>query len=418
MLDWTKILLILVLLHCQALYADDALLSFLIEQNEAAKEKIETAEYSVKWFLSFDLEGRRGIGLQNNEGIGKVKRKGDQLSAVVEVSHSRPGTAWKQKSTVGVAVNNRYLAYWPAVENPNIYQFDHQSIEAMSGKEEIIMELELPPDRFAFGTAFGTAAIGESFKEAIERLGDEVKWTAEEVVRANGEKQYLIRQFSPYQDDPTEPSAVWTVDPQKGFLVTQAVHYSRAGNVWVDRKISPKEISSGIWIPAFYEHRKYGSSEDPQPRAEPSETYTVQLSDISVNHEILDDEFAIEAIWPEKYRKTTTLIRTGLDGNVEAYVRRRGMNVPADMWRGVDRLLDKAIEEEPPLVDLPEPVKDSKSQSVQMDTSLERTESPDHLLAVQISDRRRVYVFVGISGIALLVLVWRVTRHLSKNKTN
>ena len=112
-------------------------------------------------------------------------------------------------------------------------------------------------------------------------------------------------------NDPSKPDGIWTIDPKKGFLVTQAVFYSKSGNVWVTRKTEPMEIESGIWVPALYQEHRYGKPDDLHPREEPSNTAMIQLYDISINCDIPDDVFTIDSILP----KSPRLIRTRLSNS-------------------------------------------------------------------------------------------------------
>jgi hypothetical protein len=298
------------------------LLKSLIEQNEAARAKIKTAEYKVKWTQNVEVKE----GLRRNEGFGEVKMKGDWRYSTQECNASVSATGWKQKQTQSMVINDKYLAYWPTIGNAYIYQDDHQSVKELSDDAKLRRNMHTTPDIFSFDFAFG----GEretTFREMMKLHPDKIRWTAEEPKQLNGDIVYLIKRYSPFMNDPAKPDGVWTIDPQKGFLVTQAVFYSRAGNVWVTRKTEPKEIGSGIWIPVSYQEHRYGKSNDPQAGKKPNQSTIIQLEDISVNQEIPDECFTIESILPEEHRAYTTLFRQGLDGNTEAYVYKNGRYV-------------------------------------------------------------------------------------------
>jgi len=329
---------ILVIVLLQAAHSQEDLLNFLIEQNEAAKEKIKTAEYKVKWTQNLEVKE----GLRHNEGFGEVKMKGDWRLSTQECNASVPATGWKQKQTQRMVINDKYLAYWPTVGNAYIYQDDHQSLKELSDHSKLYRDRLTTPDMFSFNFAFG-GEKNATFKEMMKLHPDKIKWTAEESKRSNGDTVYLIKRYSPFMNDPTKPDAVWTIDPQKGFLVTQAEFYSKAGNVWITRKTEPKEIGSGIWIPASYQEHRYGNPKDIQERKDPESTTTIQLEDISINDEISDDYFVIESILPVEHRESTTLFRKGLDGNTEAYVYKYGRYILRKNQHNIEHLAELLI---------------------------------------------------------------------------
>jgi hypothetical protein len=323
----------MILIPLQAAHCREDLLSFLIEQNEAAREKIKTAKYRVKWTQDVETKDEP----RHNGGFGEVKIKGDWRFSIHENNVSIPTTGFKQKQTPRMVINDKYLAYWPEIGNAYIYQYDHQSLKELSDDSKIHFNLFSTPDRYSFNFAFG----GEketTFKEMMKLHPDETKWSAEEATQSNGDIIYLIKRYSRFMNDPAIPDAVWTIDPQKGFLVTQAVFYSKAGNVWVTRKIEPKEIGSGVWIPAFYQELCYGKPTDPKAREKPDRNNIVQLEDVSINNEISDDYFAIESILPKEYRESTTLFHKGLDGNTQAYVYKYGRYVLREHQNDIEYL--------------------------------------------------------------------------------
>ena len=97
----------------QAAHCRGDLLKFLIEQNEAARAKIKTAAYGVKWIMDFELKE----GLRHDGGFGEVKMKGDWRYSTQDCNASIPGTGWRQRQTQSMVINDKYLAYWPSVGN-------------------------------------------------------------------------------------------------------------------------------------------------------------------------------------------------------------------------------------------------------------------------------------------------------------
>ncbi len=157
---------------------------------------------------------------------------------------------------------------------------------------------------------------------------DQIWWTAEKEKRDNSDYVYLIKQYAPLTNDRSKPYSIWTVDPQKGFLVTNAIYFSREGNIWITRMVETKEFSGGIWFPILYEEKRYDKADDALASKEPTSVRTIQLKNISINKEIADEAFTLEAIFPEEYRETTDVFRTGLDGKTEAFIYKYGHYIP------------------------------------------------------------------------------------------
>jgi hypothetical protein len=400
-----------VLMLEQVVHCQKDLLNFLVEQNEAAKEKIKTAQSRVEWTMDFEAKE----GLRHDEGFGEVKMKEAWRLSTQECNASIPATAWKQKQTQSMVINDKYLAYWPTIGNAYIYQDDHQSLNELSDDSKLRRNIHTTPDIYSFSFAFG-GERNATFKEMMKLHPDKIKWTAEETKQPNGDMVYLIKRYSPFMNDPAKPDAVWTVDPQKGFMVTQALFYSKAGNVWVTRKTEPKEIGSGIWVPASYQEHRYGKPTDLQARGEPTLSTIVQLEDITINHEISDDYFVIESILPEEHRESTTLFRKGLDGNTKAYVYWNGGYILREDWHNLDHTVAKTLEdlhENPPVAEKEGTVRESQSQLMKKDqatseeTQTELTPSEEtHIpLGARDDDRRLVYVLFGLAVVVLVVFI-------------
>ena len=316
---------ILVIIFIPGAFSQEDLLNFVIEQNESAREKIKTAEYKVKWTSYTELdEGRR-----HNKGFGQVKIKGQWRYSTYEIDASVPATGWEQKQTANMAINDKYLVYWPSIGNPYIYQNDHRSLEELSDDSKRRLTSHTTPDIYSFNFAFG-GGKNTTFKEMMKLHPDEIKWTAEKANQTSGDIVYLIKQYAPLTNDRSKPYAIWTIDPQKGFLVTKAVFHSREGDVWITRTIEPKEFGIGIWVPVSYLENRYGDPDDSQISEEPSSSTNIQLEDIVVNKEISDNFFTLEAIFPEEHRESTVVFRTGLDGETEAFIYKYGRYIPRD----------------------------------------------------------------------------------------
>jgi len=419
MLNRLIVIFVLIIVFSQAAYCQEDLLNFLIEQNEAAKEKIKTAEYKVKWTANDETKE----GLRQDEGLGEVKMKGDWRLSTQELDASIPATGWSQKQTARMVINNKYLAYWPSFENAYIYQDDHQSLKELSDDAKLRHDLHTTPDIYSFNFAFG----GEretTFKEMMKLHPDKIRWTAEEARQPNGDTVYLIKRYAPFMNDPTKPDGVWTIDPQKGFLVTQAVFYSKAANVWVTRKTEPKEIDNGIWFPASYQEYCYGEPTELQAREKPTQSTEVQLQDISINKEIPDDYFVIESILPEEHRESTTLFRKGLDGNIEAYLYKNGGYILRDIWHALDHSIATTLEnntavaekQETPRQSQPQVMKKDKASSGEKQTELPPFYETHIPLAVKDNDSRRTYILWGFLAIVLVTVVLKFRKKTTPTK--
>ena len=415
--------LFLLLLGCYTVTfcadAGDDLLKFLIGQNEAAKEKIKTAEYKVQW--TGDTETKEG--LRHDEGFGEVKMKGDWRFSTQECNASIPATGWQQKQTQSMVINDKYLAYWPTFGNAYIYQDDHQSLKDLSDDAKLRRNLHTTPDIFAINVTFG-GERDTTFKEMMKLHPDEIRWTAEESKEPNGDTVYLIKRYSPFMNDSAKPDGVWTIDPQKGFIVTQAIFYSKAGNTWVTRKTESKEIGSGIWVPTSYQEQRYGKPSDPKASQEPNSSITIQFEDVSINNEIPDNFFVIESILPEEYKESTTLFRKGLDGNTEAYIYRNGGYILRKDWQNLDHTTTKALEDLNTNIDAvnnQETSRQSKSQLME-ERPATTEEIPElssskelHIpLAAKENDMSLAYILFGLLGVALAIFLLKFGKQILK----
>jgi hypothetical protein len=253
----------------------------------------------------------------------------------------------------------------------------------------------------------------------MELHPDKTRWTAQEAKQPDGDTVYLIKRYSPFMNDPTKPAVVYTIDPQKGFLVTEAVAYSRAGNVWITMKTEPKEIGAGIWFPASYQEHHYGKPTDAQAPQESRFTTIIQLEDISINNEIPDDYFVIESILPEDYRESTTLFRKGLDGNTEAYIYIYGSYVSRKVWANIDhamaRLLLKDPDENMDVAEKQETARQSEPPVTRKDQApSEETQIP---LAAKDDDKRLTYLLflLGLPVVVLLIFLSKFGKQMFKS---
>jgi hypothetical protein len=317
--------------HCR-----DDLLEFLIEKNEAAGKKIKTAEYRVKWTANLEVkDGRR-----HNEGFGEVKIKGNWRYSTQECNASVPATGWKQKQTQSMVLNDKYFAYWPSIGNAYIYQNDHQSTGELSDDSKMKLMSHSTPDMQYLNFAFG-GDKETTFKAMMKQHPDKIKWTAEESKQSDGDTTYYIKRYSPFMNNPEKPDAVWTIDPQKGFLVTRAVFYGKDGNVWIERKTEAKELGNEIWFPVSFREIRYDDSD--KVTEKPNHSISIQLEDISVNKEISDESFAIDVIFPKEYRDTTTVFRTGPDGQTKAYIYKYGRYIPRESQYAISQLAESLV---------------------------------------------------------------------------
>ncbi len=416
MLKRLVVVFLMVLAFSQVAFCQDDLLNFLIEQNEAAREKVKTAEYKVKW--TSDLETTKGF--RNNKGFGEVKIKGDLRFSTQECDVSIPATGWQQKHTQRMVINDKYLAYWPSFGNGYIYRDDHQSLEKLSDDSKLNRVLHTTPDMFALDIAFG-GEKGTNFKEMMKLHPDEITWTAEESRQSNGRTVYLIEKFSPFMNDSTKPAAVWTIDPEKGFLVTQAVFYSKAGNIWITRKIEPREIGNGIWFPASYQENRYGKPTDPEVIEKSDHNTAIQLEDIKVNNVISNDFFVIESILPKEYRESTTLFRKGLDGSSEAYVYRNGGYLLREIWHSLEHVMattekdlydntDSTERQRTARGKQPHVINNNQVISEKAQITSDLSEETANPLIPDQNDNRLVYFLLGLIGFLILAFFYRFAK--------
>jgi len=313
------------------------LLDFLINQNEAAWQKIQSLQtvqytYETEWLP-------RGYQ-QTLHATAEIKRKGDSYWCVYRrtVFADMPGET--EATEMRLVVNDKYVAEWPAVGNPLAYRWDHASIETMDTKRKRHLAVSTPSE-------FPAVCFGDTeyrFREAIRAYSDLARFDAVPVESANEGRFYHIRRFAP-KEAPT-PDMVWLIDAQKGFVATESILYFYGQSQKPERRMtmSVEEVAPGLWYPLTYEETEYGETE------EGAETPVVEgwrktaLSNIRVNEPLPDEQFEFEALGLSRDAPDVKVLRIRLDGRMTPYVYRGEGLVPQTMVDEVAQVVERGLQ--------------------------------------------------------------------------
>jgi hypothetical protein len=327
------VLLVLIYLGCAEGAGQQDLLSFLLAQNQAAREKMQTFSYRI------ELEGMEAMddGPHGYTAVGDVKRKGDYQWSTYRRSGLNAGAPAVRESRV--VVNDKYVACWPMAGNPIAYQDDHSSLDTMSEKMKARVAVNTPP-------CFLPSCFGETvrpFSESITVHPEDTHWDAVETHDPEGRTVYHIRRFMPTMADASQPDMIWVIDPQKGFLATETISYKPDGKVWIHRTMGVEEAAPGVWFPVQYEEQHYGVTRDPQAAHALSASLKAVLRDVRVNEPMSDEQFEISALGLQQDRPDIIVLRTGLDGERTPYVYQEEGLIPKRMADGVEFVADRAL---------------------------------------------------------------------------
>jgi hypothetical protein len=307
------------------------LLTFLINQNEAAWQKIhslQTIQYTheTQWLANGQQEPF--------QGVAQIKKKGDWYWSTYRRTILDRPTGHMQNNEFRNVMNDKYMAEWPMLGNPLAYQWDHASIDSMSRKQRTHFRLTSPYDFLP--ACFGSASY--RFREDMARGGDGVKFEAVEVKGEDGRLLYQITRSHPQTS--ATPDLMWVIDPQKGFLAVESTFYP-SGRLLMRQTMGVEEIAPGLWYPVGYEETRYKEGIAP-PVVE--SWVKSRIKDIKINEPLPDEQFAFDALGLKRDKPDIRVLRTGLDGVTTEYVYRGGQLVPRLLADQVDRVVEKGVE--------------------------------------------------------------------------
>lgn len=267
--------------------ASDELVHYLIKKNSEARKKISSASYRVEFHS--ELETKKGKRI--NHGHGLVRLKGNYRWSTFENYAQIPQAGWQQKQSGRIVLNDRYCGYWP-IGNAYAYRADHQSIETMTEHTRMHVIGHSPPDYQLLNICYQGSEYS-SFSEQIKQHPDKIRWEAVKK-KKDDENVYEIRRFSPYMHDQTNADTIWTVNGDKGFLVTERISFTRDGNISEHTKIEIKEVLPKLWFPAALSKKRFDHKSDQKEIVDANSTVT--LKEIQLNISIPEEQFEMTAL--------------------------------------------------------------------------------------------------------------------------
>ena len=138
-----------------------------------------------------------------------------------------PQKNWLQKQSGRIVLNNRYLGYWPSIGNAYAYRVDHNSIVTMTRDNQERALIHSPPDYQLLNICY-QGFEQATFEEQMKLFPDKIRW---EAVKKDI-NIYEIYRFLPYMHDKSKPDAIWTIDGNKGFLVSERISFTKDGNIY------------------------------------------------------------------------------------------------------------------------------------------------------------------------------------------
>jgi hypothetical protein len=317
----------------------DDLLSFILTQNEKARKNLATVSYKfeLQSRATFDLQGThlpaeavRGPRSLEKDVLGEEFKKGKwRYSSMEQQDKSvslQTGQTQEQSRLERAVFNDDYAASWH-VGNIYAYQFDHESLSAMSERAQAHMALQsIDPIEYGFGNEAYT------LMELYQTAKDKTRFTAEKST-SDGRSVFHIKQFSSDTADPDRPACVYTLDPEKGFLITRFRAYHGDGTLEREYEVQVEKIPGyDIWLPTKIQEKAYRrdnetSADLPKLR----KTLAITITDIEVNEPIEDARFTLAALnLPDKVQ----LMRQMLDGETVPMVKKDGVWLAAAMTNG------------------------------------------------------------------------------------
>lgn len=325
---------IALVLACQTAARAEDLLKFLIEQNEAARQKIRSYSYTI----SLEWKDESKADQPALKGEGEVKRRGDYLWSKYRRTAFNKTAGEMQERELRVVVNDKYMASWPMVGGPLAYQDDHSSFDTIDPRIKTRIRIDTPFEVLPY--CFGDTV--RSFRESVNLHPEKTKWDAIEVNAPDGRLLYQIRRFVPIMNDASKPDMIWVVDPDRGFLATETISYKPDGKVWISRSIETTEAAEGVWFPLGYAENRYGGrgATDAQVL---TEWRNGKLTHVRVNDEFPDEQFRIDALHLREDKPDIVVVRTGLDGRTVPYVYRQEGLIPQELAEIAQSAVDRTL---------------------------------------------------------------------------
>lgn len=168
------------------------------------------------------------------------------------------GHGYREEINISVVLNDDYLAELHRGKYGAIYLYSTRPGEGPTEKILYLAEGWMNPDPRRYGFGAGRTSL----HELLNRHPAESSWTVHSVDE-NATKLYRITRIGP--PDPRGKSFrhVFTVDPEKDFLVRHAELYDRDGVRFATVNVELMLLSNGSWFPRRIEDIDHG----PEKRA-------------------------------------------------------------------------------------------------------------------------------------------------------
>jgi hypothetical protein len=277
----------------------EELLRFLIREIDAAKDRVHTASYVVKW----DGENISAEGVRSTKAMSaSVWRDGEKRFSVFDTDTHVTGKTFPkegvlQQTTYRLLINEQYTAVW-IVGNSLASVYDHLSIDRRSDEENDIIQTSSLRDVLRYGFGDGDGSLGSAYQRLADR-----KWSVEERKNANAKLEYHVEVRSADADSHSPPYREYVIEPDKGFLITYFAIRTPEGDLGMERKVlDAQALGDGVWMPTSIEDITYArwkrerraslhANENPIMSRS-----MIRLTDVHVGEKIPDDRFDIDRL--------------------------------------------------------------------------------------------------------------------------
>lgn len=149
-------------------------------------------------------------------------------------------------------VNSQYVMYY-LQGNPAAYMWEHYSLDSVQKQAAVHRDLFAVRDVMKHG-------FGDGYFSLSELLAAHTNANSEFRITLTNDRLYQVDVLD--AGNKKAPGCTYTIDGNKGFLITDVVAYEQASghNAPVGRvKISLEQIEPGIWFPHQWDHYTYGA---------------------------------------------------------------------------------------------------------------------------------------------------------------
>ncbi len=320
----------------------DELLEFLLLQNEAARDRVKSASYTVSFEVVTTHEDPQGEQPIMYSGRNEIFREGAKRWNSLRYSKTDPTTdAMLDEAPSAAVANESHMGI--KMGGLPLYVYMHDSIDELHPKALQWWGGQNPHDVMPY--LYGAEA-DQDLREHVAGRQTKVEKIAS---RYGGNDLYRLSMYAPrYSDDPDSPAGVFLLDPEKDFLITEARYFNKAGQLWIERLFSfeehPGQDGRPLWFPSAF-HETRNGRDDSGPADPDSSTIAALVQDVELNVEIDPKQFTLEAL-PHVEDELRGLLITW-DQNGILYEARydEGEIVLVDMAEVVESALDGLLDE-------------------------------------------------------------------------